>query len=71
MEAYIENDIPIPVNLKFCFEGMEESGSEGLDDLIFEQKDKFLKVVHAWVLHIAKVWSMPSPYLGNIEEQKS
>ena len=47
MEAYIENDIPIPVNLKFCFEGMEESGSEGLDDLIFEQKDKFLKVVHA------------------------
>ena len=33
-----------PVNLKFCFEGMEESGSEGLDELIFEQKDKFLKV---------------------------
>ena len=44
MEAYIENDIPIPVNLKFCFEGMEESGSEGLEELIFEQKDKFLKV---------------------------
>ena len=44
LEAYIENDIPIPVNLKFCFEGMEESGSEGLEELIFEQKDKFLKV---------------------------
>ena len=46
MEAYIENDIPIPVNLKFCFEGMEESGSEGLEELIFEQKDKFLKVCY-------------------------
>jgi len=45
LEAYIENDIPIPVNLKFCFEGMEESGSEGLEELIFEQKDKFLKDV--------------------------
>ena len=26
---------------------MEESGSEGLDDLIFEQKDKFLKVLNS------------------------
>ncbi|EDR10617.1 glutamate carboxypeptidase [Laccaria bicolor S238N-H82] len=24
----------LPVNLRFCFEGMEESGSEGLDDLV-------------------------------------
>uniref|UniRef100_H2ZQD6 Peptidase M20 dimerisation domain-containing protein n=1 Tax=Ciona savignyi TaxID=51511 RepID=H2ZQD6_CIOSA len=35
----------IPVNLKFCFEGMEESGSEGLDDLIMAQKDKFFSDV--------------------------
>lgn len=28
-----------------CFEGMEESGSEGLDDLISEEKDKFFKGV--------------------------
>nr|XP_020657468.1 cytosolic non-specific dipeptidase isoform X2 [Pogona vitticeps] len=35
----------IPVNVKFCLEGMEESGSEGLDDLIFAQKDTFLKDV--------------------------
>ncbi|KAG8133417.1 hypothetical protein E2320_011245 [Naja naja] len=35
----------IPVNVKFCFEGMEESGSEGLDDLIFAQKDTFFKDV--------------------------
>ena len=24
-----------------------------------------------WVLHIAKVGSIPSPYLRNVEEQKS
>lgn len=30
------------MNFKFCFEGMEESGSEGLDDLLFAQKNKFL-----------------------------
>ena len=24
-----------------------------------------------WVLHIAKVGSIPSPYLSNVEEQKS
>lgn len=35
----------IPVNLRFCLEGMEESGSEGLDELIFAQKDKFFKDV--------------------------
>ncbi|KAJ8298594.1 hypothetical protein KUTeg_022654 [Tegillarca granosa] len=28
---------------KFIFEGMEESGSEGLDDLVFARKDTFLK----------------------------
>ncbi|TRM67091.1 hypothetical protein BD626DRAFT_484722 [Schizophyllum amplum] len=27
----------LPVNLKFCFEGMEESGSEGLDDLVIRE----------------------------------
>ena len=30
--------------LQFCFEGMEESGSEGLDDLLLARKDTFLKV---------------------------
>lgn len=44
-----------------CFEGMEESGSEGLDELISEEKDKFFKGVdcvcisgkrcEAWVLN--------------------
>uniref|UniRef100_A0AAX7VIB9 Peptidase M20 dimerisation domain-containing protein n=1 Tax=Astatotilapia calliptera TaxID=8154 RepID=A0AAX7VIB9_ASTCA len=35
----------LPINIKFCFEGMEESGSEGLDDLVFSRKDTFFKDV--------------------------
>ncbi|KAG6835510.1 hypothetical protein H0H93_000694 [Arthromyces matolae] len=27
----------LPVNIRFCFEGMEESGSEGLDDLVVKE----------------------------------
>jgi len=37
IEAHQKLGIDVPVNLKFCFEGMEESGSEGLDDLIMAQ----------------------------------
>lgn len=37
--------IDLPVNLKFCFEGMEESGSEGLDDLIAARKESFFSGV--------------------------
>ena len=33
------------VNFQFVYEGMEESGSEGLDDLLFARKDSFLKVI--------------------------
>ena len=31
-------------SLQFLFEGMEESGSEGLDELVMSKKDSFLKV---------------------------
>lgn len=34
LEAHSALGLPLPVNLRFCFEGMEESGSEGLDELI-------------------------------------
>ena len=30
--------------LQFVFEGMEESGSEGLDELIYAKKDTFFQV---------------------------
>ncbi|XP_044282436.1 cytosolic non-specific dipeptidase isoform X1 [Varanus komodoensis] len=45
LEAYQKTNQEIPVNVKFCLEGMEESGSEGLDELIFAQKDAFFKGV--------------------------
>lgn len=45
IEAYKENGVDLPVNIKFVYEGMEESGSEGLDDLLNSRKDTFLKDV--------------------------
>lgn len=45
LEAYKKIGVSVPVNLKFVFEGMEESGSEGLDDLLYAEKDGFLKGV--------------------------
>lgn len=40
-----ELKVEIPVNIKFVFEGMEESGSEGLDQILANHKDTFLKDV--------------------------
>lgn len=34
LQWHHENKKELPVNLRCCFEGMEESGSEGLDDLV-------------------------------------
>ncbi|XP_030268802.1 cytosolic non-specific dipeptidase [Sparus aurata] len=45
IEAYQKIQQELPINIKFCFEGMEESGSEGLDELVFARKDTFLKDV--------------------------
>lgn len=45
LEAFQKTGQEIPVNIRFCLEGMEESGSEGLDELIFAQKDTFFKDV--------------------------
>lgn len=45
IEGFQALGIPVPVNIKFVFEGMEECGSEGLDDLLFARKDDFLSDV--------------------------
>uniref|UniRef100_A0A1B0AM21 Peptidase M20 dimerisation domain-containing protein n=1 Tax=Glossina palpalis gambiensis TaxID=67801 RepID=A0A1B0AM21_9MUSC len=42
VEAFQKLNIEIPVNLRFVFEGMEESGSEGLDGLLMKRKNDFL-----------------------------
>jgi len=45
IEAMQELEMDMPINLKFVFEGMEESGSLGLDELIEKRKGDFLKGV--------------------------
>lgn len=45
IEAYQKIGLDVPINIKFVFEGMEESGSEGLDELMEKEKDGFLKDV--------------------------
>jgi nonspecific dipeptidase len=43
VEAFQKTGKELPINIKFVFEGMEESGSEGLDDFIEKIKDPWLK----------------------------
>lgn len=43
IEAHQKAGVEIPVNLLFCFEGMEEYGSEGLDAFVMEESKKFFK----------------------------
>lgn len=43
IEAHQKAGVDFPVNLLMCFEGMEEYGSEGLDDFIRAEADKFFK----------------------------
>ncbi|KAJ7067201.1 hypothetical protein C8F01DRAFT_1120624, partial [Mycena amicta] len=45
LQWHRETQKPLPVNLVFCFEGMEENGSEGLDELIEKEKDGWFKGV--------------------------
>uniref|UniRef100_A0A0K0G409 Cytosolic non-specific dipeptidase (inferred by orthology to a human protein) n=1 Tax=Strongyloides venezuelensis TaxID=75913 RepID=A0A0K0G409_STRVS len=45
LEAMKELGIECPVNIKFVLEGMEESGSEGLDEILIAHKNTFLKDV--------------------------
>ena len=45
VEAHKSLGIEMPVNLKFCLEGMEESGSEGLEPIIYQEADKYFKDV--------------------------
>ncbi|KAK3716780.1 hypothetical protein RRG08_012051 [Elysia crispata] len=45
LEAMQELKMDLPINFKFVFEGMEESGSKGLDELIEKRKKDFFQDV--------------------------
>jgi len=45
IEAYQKTGTELPINIKVVFEGMEESGSEGLDELLERLKETFLSDV--------------------------
>ncbi|KAL6157640.1 Cys-Gly metallodipeptidase [Exserohilum turcicum] len=45
IEAHQKAGVELPVNLVMCFEGMEENGSEGLDETIRAEAKKFFKDV--------------------------
>ncbi|KAG7469951.1 hypothetical protein MATL_G00134310 [Megalops atlanticus] len=45
VEAYQALDIDLPVNVKFIIEGMEETGSNGLDAMIVSRNDTFFSDV--------------------------
>lgn len=43
IEAFQKQGVEIPVNLKFVFEGLEETGSFGLGDLLLARQTDFMK----------------------------
>ncbi|XP_051922404.1 cytosolic non-specific dipeptidase [Hippocampus zosterae] len=45
VEAYKSLNMELPVNVKFIFEGMEETGSNGLDAMIQSHRDTFFSDV--------------------------
>lgn len=47
IEAHQKAGIEMPVNLKLCFEGMEESGSVGLAEFVEREKNAFFSGVDA------------------------
>lgn len=65
LQAHAELGLPLPVNLKFVFEGMEESGSEGLDDLIAREAKQggFLAGIDAVCIVRLSRSAKPSSYI--------
>ncbi|KAM0791401.1 hypothetical protein ACM66B_005862 [Microbotryomycetes sp. NB124-2] len=47
IQAHQATGTELPVNLKMCFEGMEESGSDGLEAVVVEESKKLFKDVDA------------------------
>ncbi|XP_034029792.1 cytosolic non-specific dipeptidase isoform X2 [Thalassophryne amazonica] len=50
VEAYQALSMELPVNVKFVIEGMEETGSNGLDAMILAQRDTFFSDVDYFII---------------------
>jgi nonspecific dipeptidase len=56
IESFQKTANDIPINIKFCFEGMEESGSTGLEEALAPLKDTFLADVDYTYLGQLLAW---------------
>lgn len=65
IQAHKETDTEMPVNLKFCFEGMEESGSEGLEELVVKEAKGEFKDVSATCISDSYWLGTTKPCLTN------
>lgn len=65
IQAHKETDTEMPVNLKFCFEGMEESGSEGLEELVVKETKGEFKDVSATCISDSYWLGTTKPCLTN------
>lgn len=50
IEAYVKGNIKLPLNVRILLESMEECGSNGLANLLQQQKEEFLKDVDVVVI---------------------
>lgn len=50
IEAFRELELELPVNIVFCFECMEESGSEGLAAMIERESTEYFARVDCWCI---------------------
>ncbi|GJJ14581.1 hypothetical protein Clacol_008847 [Clathrus columnatus] len=65
LQAHHDLKLELPVNIKFCLEGMEESGSEGLDELVVAERgsNKFFDGIDCACIVWRRASFRSTPYL--------
>ncbi|PWA02408.1 hypothetical protein BB558_001453 [Smittium angustum] len=64
LEAFCKLGIELPINLLFCFEGMEESGSVGLGKVVADEANKWLKGVDYTIISDSSWNTKSKPTIG-------
>ena len=64
VESYLKTEGDLPCNLKFCFEGEEESGSVHLDEYVSKYSDLFRADAVIWEYGTVDVNGVPKVTLG-------